>query len=60
MDIEAFKELVNDLIDDIDIVVSEKMAWHGNTEEESQQIVVKNRLCELRSAINGTTKEDMR
>lgn len=60
MNAEVFKLLVNDLLDDIEIVISEKMKWQGNTEEESQQILLKNRLSDLKQAVNGVTDEDMR
>jgi hypothetical protein len=57
MNAKSFKSEVEDLLSDVEDLILD-MPDKGTTEEDSQKIVLKQRLNELYQAVNGVEDED--
>jgi len=57
MNAKTFKSEVDDLVSELEDLIT-SMPDKGNTEEDSQRVVLMNRLNELSYAVNGVEDED--
>lgn len=55
---EDFKEKAEDLLTELETMITDELPFKGNSEEESQKVCLMNAIHKLRSIVNGVEDSD--
>lgn len=55
---EDFKEKAEDLLTELETMITDELPFKGNSEEESQKVCLMNAIHKLRAIVNGVEDSD--